>query len=129
MNWYFLLDVFFMILHPCIILFNTLGWIWKKTRIYNLLLLLLTAFSWFILGIWKGWGYCLLTDLHYRVLEKLGYHDLPNSYIKFLLLRVTGWNVRDNLVDDVTTVVFFAAIIISLVTNVKDVRRRRMILP
>jgi len=118
------LDVFFMILHPCIILFNTLGWIWKRTRIYNLLLLLLTAFSWFILGIWKGWGYCFLTDLHYRALEKLGYHNLPNSYIRFLILRITGLDIRDDVVDAVTTIVFFAALALSIALNVRDSKRR-----
>jgi len=35
--------------------------------------LLLTAFSWFVLGIWYGWGYCVCTDWHYMVLrDELG---------------------------------------------------------
>jgi Protein of Unknown function (DUF2784) len=109
-----------MILHSCIILFNCFGWIWKKVRIYNLLLLLLTAFSWFILGIWKGWGYCFLTDWHYRVLEKLGYHHLPNSYIQFFIERIFGWNAPEGLVNAATASVFFAALAISLVLNARD---------
>jgi|SRR5215831_1441031 len=125
-NLYSLLDFFFMVLHSCIILFNTLGWIWKKTRVYNLLLLLLTAFSWFILGIWKGWGYCFLTDWHYRVLEKLGYRDLPDSYIQFFIGRIFNWNAPQKLVVTVTAIIFFAALAISAFLNVRDWRNKKL---
>ena len=53
------LNIFFFFFHTAIMLFNCFGWIWKKTRRLNLVTLLLTAGSWFILGIWFGWGYCL----------------------------------------------------------------------
>ncbi|MDH4059101.1 MAG: DUF2784 domain-containing protein [Cyclobacteriaceae bacterium] len=78
---YKLLDGLFMVLHPAIILFNLFGWIPRKTRKANLILLLLTGASWFVLGIWKGIGYCPLTDWHFKVLRKLGQTDLPYSYI------------------------------------------------
>ena len=124
MNTYHLLDIFFMVFHSCVILFNTLGWIWKKTRIYNLILLLITAGSWFLLGIWKGWGYCFLTDWHYDVLLKLGYHDLPGSYIRFLIERVTGIDISEGLVNAATLFVFFASLIISAVLNYRDLRHK-----
>ncbi|MBT3271653.1 MAG: DUF2784 family protein, partial [Spirochaetales bacterium] len=52
--------------HSCVIIFNLTGWIWRKTRIPHLILIGLTAFSWFVLGIWYGFGYCPSTDWHWR---------------------------------------------------------------
>ncbi|MCK5838377.1 MAG: DUF2784 family protein, partial [Bacteroidales bacterium] len=67
-----LADTFFIIFHTALTLFNLFGWIWQKTRKLNLIILLLTGFSWFGLGIFYGIGYCPLTDWHYRVLRKMG---------------------------------------------------------
>ena len=47
---YHFLDKFFFVFHSSIILFNLFGWIWRKTRRWNLLLILLTAASWTFLG-------------------------------------------------------------------------------
>ena len=54
---YQLLNIFFFVFHTLLMLFNCFGWAWKKTRPWNLVTLLLTAGSWFIVGIWYGWGY------------------------------------------------------------------------
>jgi len=124
MNFYAALNIFFIIFHSCIIMFNILGWIWKRTRIYNLILLLCTAFSWFVLGIWKGWGYCFLTDWHYRVLERLGYQDLPNSYIKFLIASVTGIDLQEKLVDTATLLIFLSVFVISITLNIRDWKKK-----
>lgn len=117
---YTALDIFFMILHPAIIIFNSTGWIWKRTRRFNLLLLLFTAGSWFLLGIRKGWGYCFLTEWHYDILHKLGYSYLPSSYIKFMIDRLTGIEVGDTLVNVATAVVFFLSLTLSIILNIKD---------
>lgn len=114
---YHLADWFFMVLHPAIILFNLFGWIWKRTRKANLVLLLLTAFSWFVLGIWKGIGYCPFTEWHWEVLRKLGYERLPASYIKFLIERITGIEVNAGLVDVLTVSLFALALGASLYVN------------
>jgi hypothetical protein len=67
-----LLDIFFVIFHTSIIVFNLTGWLWKKTRKYNLAILLITGFSWVIIGLLVGTiGYCPLTDWHFTVLEKI----------------------------------------------------------
>ncbi|MCK4992787.1 MAG: DUF2784 family protein, partial [Bacteroidales bacterium] len=81
------LDIFFTFFHTCLVIFNLFGWIWKKTRRLNLICLLLTAASWFILGIFYGLGYCPLTDWHFNILRKLGHTDLPDSYLSFLFTR------------------------------------------
>ena len=114
---YSILDVFFVILHTSIIIFNVFGWIWRKTRKANLILLLLTGGSWFILGIFYGIGYCPFTDWHFNVLEKLGKTGLPTSYTEYLAERLTGIDFRGELVDTVTLVVFLVALGISVFLN------------
>lgn len=89
---YWILNYFFFGFHTCLIIFNVFGWIFHKIRRWNLLTLLVTAFSWFLLGIWYGWGYCLCTDWHWEVRRHLGFHDSSRSYIHFLLLEMTGKN-------------------------------------
>ena len=56
------IDLFFVVFHTSLTLFNALGWIGYKTRKLNLVTLLLTGGSWFILGIFYGIGYCPLTE-------------------------------------------------------------------
>ena len=98
-----ILDIFFVVFHTTIILFNLFGWIWKKTRFANLVTLLLTAGSWLFLGLLVGsLGYCPLTDWHFNVLRKLGNTDLPNSYVKYLIDRLTGLDLGSSLVDNIT---------------------------
>ena len=113
------LDIFFTIFHTCLVIFNLFGWIWKKTRLANLITLLLTAGSWLFLGIFYGWGYCPLTDWHFSILEKLGYTDLPNSYLSFLFTRLTGLPIDQSLVDAVTLWGLIIALAISLFLNLR----------
>ncbi len=121
---YSFLNYFFFAFHSLFTLFNVFGWIFKKTRKWNLVTLLATGFSWFVMGIWYGWGYCFCTDWHWAVREKLGYHDQTNSYIHFLILKMTGINFDPVLVDRVTLSVFLAALAISLWLNIRDFRRK-----
>jgi len=120
-----ILDVFFFGFHTVVILFNVFGWIIPKWRLANLIVLSLTAFSWFILGIWYGWGYCVFTDWHWQVRELLGYQDMSSSYIHFLLLKLTGLEVSVSVVDTVTTLVFFLAFAISITLNVSTWKRKK----
>jgi hypothetical protein len=109
-----------------VVLFNLFGWIWKKTRIYNLITLGITGASWLFLGMLVGTlGYCPLTDWHFRVLNKLGVTDLPNSYMKYLADRITGLDISASLVDKVTLYTFLAALIISLFLNIKGYLKKK----
>ncbi len=119
------LDVFFTVFHTLLIFFNLFGWIWKRTRRINLVCLLLTAGSWLILGIFYGIGYCPLTDWHFAVLERLGYTDLPSSYISFLVHRLTGLQPDQGLVDAVTAGGLVLALVISIYLNARDRLRGR----
>jgi len=114
------LDKFFILFHMFIALFIVFGWLWKRTRKFNLILLLLTAFSWFVLGLWYGIGYCPLTHWHWQVRWRLGYHDMPASYIKFLLDTLTGLDFNPLFVDILTGSAFGLALLLSLILNIKD---------
>jgi len=118
---YRILDIFFVVLHSSVIILNLFGWIWRKTRKFNLILLAITGSSWLILGLIVGTlGYCPLTDWHFDVLEKLGATDLPSSYVKYLADRLTGLDFNSSLVDKVTLYAFFAALGLSLFLNIRD---------
>lgn len=107
-------DYFFFVFHTVLTLFNVLGWIIPRWRLANLITLSLTAFSWFVLGIWFGFGYCPFTDWHWKVRQLLGYTDDSNSYIHFLILKITGINFSERFVDVSTVIVFFSAYFISI---------------
>jgi len=42
-------------------------------------------------------GYCPLTEWHFNILERLGYRELPDSYIVFLLQRLTSLKIGEKL--------------------------------
>ncbi len=123
---YHFLDIFFITFHTSLIVFNVFGWIWKRTRKWNLLTLALTGASWLFLGLIVGVpGYCPFTDWHFTILEKLGRTNLPNSYIKYLADRLTGSDFNPGMIDNVTLYTFIAAIVISLFLNIRDFIRKR----
>lgn len=118
---YHILDIFFVVLHTSLIVFNLAGWIWKRTRRWNLITLVLTGSSWLFLGLLVGVpGYCPFTDWHFAILDKMGKSDLPSSYIKYLADRLTGLDLNSSLVDTVTLLTFIAALLLSLILNIKD---------
>ncbi|WP_138431522.1 DUF2784 domain-containing protein [Fodinibius saliphilus] len=124
---YSLLDIIFIIGHTIFILFNLLGWIWKWTRRWNLVTLLLTAFSWFGLGVWYGFGYCPCTHWHWQVRDKLGYTDMPNSYIQFLIQQLTGIEMKAGIVDFTTGTLFILVLMISLYLNFKNFEQKEIV--
>jgi hypothetical protein len=118
---YRFLDIFFLIFHTFLIFFNLFGWIWKRTRVLNLIVLSLTGASWLFLGLIVGTlGYCPLTDWHFKILEKLGKTDLPYSYTKYLADRLTGLDINASLIDKATLNAFLAALVISIALNLRD---------
>jgi hypothetical protein len=98
---------------------------WKKTRKLNLLLILLTAFSWFILGIWYGYGYCPCTDWHWQVRIKMGIEDMHSSYIGFLIESIFRVDVSEKFVDVFALILLVLAASGSLITNLRDWRARK----
>jgi hypothetical protein len=122
---YTFLNIFFFVFHTCIVLFIVFGWIWKKTRLANLILIVLTAFSWFFLGIWYGFGYCPCTDWHWQVRMKLSLYDSSTSYLEFLVEKLTGLDVSRALVDIFAVTFLVAAFCLSIVLNVRDLKKKK----
>jgi hypothetical protein len=67
------------LLHIGIILFCLVGWLLPAARPWHLMLCGLIIASWFGVGAWKGWGYCLVTDLHWRLLRRMGSNVPPSA--------------------------------------------------
>jgi hypothetical protein len=122
---YYLLDKFFFIFHSALILFNLFGWCWRKTRRLNLLVLFLTALSWFFLGIWYGFGYCPSTKWHWQVRYELGYTQMPHSYTKFLVDSITGLDIPARQVDAAAVAGLGIALTASIWTNLRDWKKKR----
>lgn len=114
---YHIIDYFFLVFHSALILFNVFGWIWKKTQRWNLATLLLTGGSWVILGVFYVFGYCPLTDWHFKILRKLGEHDLPGSYIKYLTDRIFQTDSNPEVVDNITLYAYLALLVASIYAN------------
>src|SRR5260221_6948448 len=85
-----LLDQGCFILHTLLIVFNLVGWAWKPTRLLHLITFGLTAFSWFVLGAFYNWGYCLCADWHFKIREQLGYEDKVGTYIQLMATHYFG---------------------------------------
>ncbi len=117
-------DIFFIVFHTVLILFNSFGWAIRRFRKYNLFTLMATVFSWFVLGIWYGWGYCVCTDWHWSVRDHLGYTTESNSYISFLIIKLTGIKFPESLVDQAAIIVLVSSIILSVTFNVRDWRKK-----
>ncbi len=120
-----LLDIGLTIIHLSLMAFNLTGWIWLRTRKLHLITLIATATSWFILGIWYGFGYCVLTDWHWSIKEKLGETNLPNSFVKYIADKITGNEVNSSLIDAVTVGGLIFAIIAAVYVNFIRYRKQK----
>lgn len=119
------LDIFFLLFHTLFTLFNITGWMFARTRKIHLVTMLLTAFSWCVLGIWYGWGYCFCTDWHWQVRNALGKPIVYNSYIQFLLHEITGYAPDVHITDITVAGVFIICLFLTVVLNMKDYTAKR----
>ncbi len=122
---YAFLDKFFFVFHSLLIVFILFGWTWKKTRKANLLVIFLTAFSWFGLGLFYGFGYCPSTDWHWKIRMELGYYDMPPSYLTFLIKSLTGMKANKTVVDIFAVIFLLGAAFASGCKNIKDLKKKR----
>ena len=119
---YAFLDVFFVVFHSALVLFNLFGWIWRRTRRLHLVTISLTIASWFGLGLFYGWGYCPSTDWHWEVKRRLGETGLPRSYIKYYADALTGMSWDPAQVNALVLVLGVSALGLSIWLNLKDRR-------
>jgi hypothetical protein len=113
------LNVAFFVFDTSWIVFTCVGWIWKRTRPWQLATVSLTALSWVGLGPWFGWGYCPCTDWHWRVRARLGFTDSP-SYVQLLLRELTRFDVRPVIADTVAVATLAVAALLGVTLTVRD---------
>ncbi len=111
------LDVLLTIVHLAIVLFNLFGWIPKITRKAHFISVVLTAASWFLLGIWFGMGYCPFTDWQWQVKEKLGEGNLPVNFIEYFAEKITGHDFDPQFISNVIAVSFALVTLLSVYLN------------
>jgi hypothetical protein len=116
------LNLGFFVFHTSWIAFNCLGWMWRRTRPWQVATVSLTALSWFGLGLWYGWGYCPCTDWHWQVRARLGFDD-PRSYIQLLSRELTGIEVGLGTANAVAVVALAAAAFLGVALSLRDRRR------
>lgn len=102
------LDWFLAGVHVVVVLGFVLLWIPRSTARLHGWLVACIAFSWLGLGAWKGFGYCVLTDLEWRVKHARGIRHLPNSFLKYAGDFLTGQNLPPATVDTIAAVTFVA---------------------
>lgn len=108
------LDVAFTVFHLFFIGFILLGWCFKKLRSLHYYSVLIVGVCWFLLGIYYGFGYCPLTDYHWRIKEMRGEYGLPYSFIEYIVESSTGYDVSGVLVNYITLTLFLFILILSL---------------
>ena len=122
---YTVIDYSFVVFHGILTLFNLTGWAWRRTRRIHLITIGLTILSWFGLGIFYGWGYCPCTEWHWQVKYKLGNTDLPYSYVKYYMDKITGISWDALLVDVSVVVLGLLAFALSGYFNWQDNKTQR----
>ncbi|GIX41928.1 MAG: hypothetical protein KatS3mg129_1661 [Leptospiraceae bacterium] len=115
------LDYFFHFLHLSIILWNLTGWLFKKYRKFHFLSLNIVFLFWFFVGYFYGFGYCPITEYHWKVKYKQGEEDLPNSYITYLLNQFKIYP-EEQLVDFFVLIITLIIYILSMYLFIKDTR-------
>jgi hypothetical protein len=119
-----ILDVALFVLHGVWTLLVCVGWMWRRTRPWHQAAVALTAGSWFILGWFYGWGYCLFTDWHWQVRDQLG-HPRDHSYTQLLIRTVTGVELGERASNLLTVGIFAAVVLLSVGLQVRCWLRRR----
>ncbi len=119
-----LLDIVLTFTHLIVIAFNVFGWIWPRTRAAHFWVVMATAFSWLVLGIWYGFGYCVITDWQWQVKEQLGETGLPSSFIKYFADHISGTNISSSLIDVITAAVFAAVFFLAIYLRFSKTKNR-----
>ncbi len=111
------MDYMLHLVHLSIMLICIVGWMFEPIRTLHLLVIVLVAISWFGLGKFFGYGYCILTDTQWRVKRKLGQEPYTESYVKYILDKVTGRDIDKKVTTGLTLYTYAGAVVLSLTVN------------
>lgn len=119
-----LADAGFFLFHTLLIAFNMFGWIGPALRVWHAISMGLTSFSWFVMGAFYGWGYCLCTDWHFQIRDRLGYADAETSYVQLLARTLLGIRMSRLTADILAGSVFVLILIAMAVVWARQWKKR-----
>ena len=108
-----MMNILFHLIHLGIIFFFLFGWLWQKTLTAHFILAILILLSWCGLGLLYGFGYCLVTDIQWKIKKRMGDEPSTEYYIKYMLDKLTGLDTNPNRVNAITTYTFFIILVFS----------------
>jgi len=95
------LNILLFLFHTAMLIFNLTGWICRRTRTLHIICLGATLFSWFVMGYWKGMGYCICTDWHFQIRRAMGIKDNVHSYLQLIAKSFFGVEM-DRMTSDLS---------------------------
>jgi hypothetical protein len=113
-------DWLLTVVHVGVVLGFVLLWIPRPAARFHRWLVLAVACSWFGIGVFKGLGYCFLTDLHWYVKRARGVEDLPGSFLKYAGDWITGTDLSAPVVDTIAAIAFVGGGAAALLTYLRD---------
>lgn len=119
------LNIALFIAHNALIMMNMFGWAFRRTQVIHLCTLLATLFSWFVMGAWRGFGYCLCTDWHFQIRNQMGIHEGETSYTQLLLNQIPTVTVTRQFADQLTLSIMVLILIATSVVWTKRFRRSK----
>lgn len=108
------LDYALAAIHVAFILSFLLLWIPRSTSRVHGYVVLVTALSWFGVGLFKGFGYCVLTDLEWHVKRARGIRHIPGSFLKYAGDFITGKDLSPAVVNTVAATTFLFGCAVAL---------------
>lgn len=118
---YSLANVLLHLAHLALIVLVLAGWWFCQTRLVSVLLMTATLVSWYglkpLMAKDGDYGYCLITDIQWRLRRRIGLAAPEGGYIKFLAERFVDHELDDDLVEKVTLAAFFACVVAAAVTS------------
>ena len=109
------------IAHIGLIVMVVAGWWFCETRLLSDLLIAGTLFSWYglkrIFTKDSEYGYCVITDLQWRVRKKLGLATPQNGYMKYLSDKLPGADISNDTIEKTTKYLFFISIFGAAITS------------
>lgn len=110
-----LLNIVFHVLHLSIIFFFLFALLFEELRMVHFVLSILIFLSWFGLGAFFGFGYCLVTDIQWKIKRLLKQEPTTEYYVKYMIDKVTGLDTNPVFINRMTTYIYFIILTISTV--------------
>ncbi len=103
--------------HLLLIVFVALGWLFPAYRMAHLGLIVLTLACWILLARWYGFGYCPITDWHWKMKQACGKERPKGSYIHLITEQISGRIMNADVVDKWVLIGTIMVSALSLIIN------------